>query len=161
MIGLLQKGNISSRIGFDFNNFLSLKSNRDQVVQEWYERARGFVKQSKTSQTEQSPISQIKEVFREVYLSFQLVLSIYLSILCSQIMSFPDRLIKRTQTTRIDYDFVCPPSSPNTNGNQTDSNLIINPHVFDDGDFYHQILREYIERKTSSITDPEQISKSV
>lgn len=68
----------------------------------------------------------------------------------------PERLIKRTQTSRIDYDLICPPSSPNPDQSST-----VNPELFDDGDFYHQLLREFIERKTSSITDPEQISKSV
>ena len=76
-------------------------------------------------------------------------------------MSFPDRLIKRTQTSRIDYDLICPPSSPNTNDNGNDTNSMFNPDLFDDGDFYHQLLREYIERKTASITDPDQISKLV
>ena len=73
-------------------------------------------------------------------------------------MSLPDRLIKRTQTSRIDYDLVCPPSSPN-NLETSSNSANINTELFDDGDFYHQLLREYIERKTTSITDPEQISK--
>ena len=76
-------------------------------------------------------------------------------------MSFPDRLLKRTQTSRIDYDLVCPPSSPNATDASTDQTSRVNPELFDDGDFYHQLLREYIERKTASITDPEQISKYV
>jgi protein AATF/BFR2 len=75
-------------------------------------------------------------------------------------MSLPDRLIKRTQTSRIDYDLIGPPSSPNNNSEAlTDPAIKLNPELFDDGDFYHQLLREYIERKTASITDPEQISK--
>ena len=76
-------------------------------------------------------------------------------------MSFPDRLLKRTQTSRIDYDLVCPPSSPDATHASTDQTARVNPELFDDGDFYHQLLREYIERKTASITDPEQISKYV
>ena len=74
-------------------------------------------------------------------------------------MSLPDRLLKRTQTSRMDYDLICPPSSPNNHETSTDLTTNINPELFDDGDFYHQLLREYIERKTASITDPEQISK--
>lgn len=76
-------------------------------------------------------------------------------------MSFPDRLLKRTQTSRTDYDLVCPPSSPDQDETSTDLRTKLDPELFDDGDFYHQLLREYIERKTASITDPEQISKSV
>lgn len=71
-------------------------------------------------------------------------------------MSMPDRLIKRTQTSRIEYDLICPPSSPNPTESSTE-----NSELFDDGDFYHQLLREFIERKTASITDPDQISKYV
>ncbi|UJR27185.1 hypothetical protein I4U23_008481 [Adineta vaga] len=110
---------------------------RDAVIQKWFERTRAFSKQSKTTTVEQSPLVQIKEI-----------------------MSLPDRLIKRTQTNRIDYDLVCPPSSPNnTSETLTDLTTKFNCELFDDGDFYHQLLREYIERKTASITDPDQISK--
>ena len=35
---------------------------RDSVVQKWFERTRGFVKQNKTAMIDQSPIVQIKEV---------------------------------------------------------------------------------------------------
>ncbi|CAF2628094.1 unnamed protein product [Rotaria sp. Silwood2] len=109
---------------------------RDAVIQKWFERTRGFTKQNKSNLVEQSPLVQIKEI-----------------------MSLPDRLIKRTQTSRIDYDLICPPSSPNHPETSADLTTKLNPELFDDGDFYHQLLREYIERKTSSITDPEQISK--
>ncbi|CAF1283171.1 unnamed protein product [Adineta steineri] len=110
---------------------------RDTVIQKWFERTRDFSKQNKMNAVEQSPIVQIKEI-----------------------MALPDRLIKRTQTSRIDYDLICPPSSPNQNSEiSNDLTTKINPEIFDDGDFYHQLLREYIERKTASITDPEQISK--
>lgn len=76
-------------------------------------------------------------------------------------MSVPDRLIKRTQTSRLDYDLICPPSSPNHPETSADLTSTANPELFDDGDFYHQLLREFIERKTASITDPDQISKYV
>ena len=33
--------------------------------------------------------------------------------------------------------------------------------IFDDDDFYHQLLRELIERKTSEINDPVEISRCV
>lgn len=105
---------------------------RDNVIQKWFERTRGFSKQNKNTVAEQSPLVQVKEI-----------------------MSVPDRLIKRTQTSRIDYDLICPPSSPNTTESSTE-----NAELFDDGDFYHQLLREFIERKTASITDPDQISKN-
>ncbi len=33
--------------------------------------------------------------------------------------------------------------------------------IFDDDDFYHQLLRELIQRKTSDISDPIALSRSV
>jgi len=33
--------------------------------------------------------------------------------------------------------------------------------VFDDDDFYHQLLRELIEKKTSDVNDPVALSRSV
>ncbi|CAF0774507.1 unnamed protein product [Didymodactylos carnosus] len=98
---------------------------RDDTVQKWYDKTHTFTKKNKSGIIDQSPLTQIK-----------------------QIMSIPDRLIKRTKTCRIDYDFV---SSNNNNES--------NDEIFDDGDFYHQLLREFIERKTASITDPLQISR--
>ena len=35
------------------------------------------------------------------------------------------------------------------------------PEIFDDDDFYHQLLRELIERKTSDVNDPVALSRSV
>ncbi len=40
---------------------------RDAVVQKWFERTRGFTKQNKANVVEQSPIVQIKEVSRILY----------------------------------------------------------------------------------------------
>ena len=33
------------------------------------------------------------------------------------------------------------------------------PEIFDDSDFYHQLLRELIERRSSDITDPVQLGR--
>lgn len=37
----------------------------------------------------------------------------------------------------------------------------IEDEIFDDDDFYHKLLRDYIERKTADISDPTQLSKYV
>lgn len=118
------------------NSYEKLLPERDAVLQKWFERTRSVAKSNKNSVIEQSPLVQIKEI-----------------------MSFPDRLIKRTQVSRTDYDLICPPSSPDNAETSTDLTTKTNVDLFDDGDFYHQLLREYVERKTASITDPEQISK--
>lgn len=31
--------------------------------------------------------------------------------------------------------------------------------IFDDDDFYHKLLRDYIEKKTINVTDPAQLGK--
>lgn len=33
------------------------------------------------------------------------------------------------------------------------------PEIFDDSDFYHQLLRELIERRASDVTDPVQLGR--
>merc|ERR550519_461118 len=62
------------------------------------------------------------------------------------ILADKSRLVKRTKLKRNAYDII---------GTETnDDNETYNDEIFDDDDFYHQLLRELIERKTSSVTDP-------
>ena len=61
------------------------------------------------------------------------------------ILSDKARLIKRTQLKR---SAGCPILG------QADKDSDYNEEIFDDDDFYHQLLRELIERKTSGVTDP-------
>ena len=64
-------------------------------------------------------------------------------------MSDKTRLVKRTQLKRTAYDIL---------GNETDQEDH-NVEIFDDDDFYHQLLRELIERKTAGVTDPISLGK--
>lgn len=57
------------------------------------------------------------------------------------ILADKERLVKRTKVKRSDYE-------PITTVDNFEE------EIFDDDDFYHQLLRELIERKTSGITDP-------
>ena len=44
--------------------------------------------------------------------------------------------------------------------NQDDNSLTeTDANIFDDGDFYHQLLKDLIERKTSSTTDEAQVNE--
>ena len=43
----------------------------------------------------------------------------------------------------------------------TDNSKDYEEEIFDDDDFYHQLLRELIERKTADINDPIALSRSV
>lgn len=67
-----------------------------------------------------------------------------------QIMADKNRLIERTQTKRSKYDIVGDPES---------IKMDVDQEIFDDDDFYHKLLRDYIEKKSSDITDPSQLGK--
>lgn len=67
-----------------------------------------------------------------------------------QIMADKTRLIERTQIKRSKYSIVGNPESINTD---------IDQEIFDDDDFYHKLLRDYIENKTADITDSTQLGK--
>lgn len=67
-----------------------------------------------------------------------------------QIMSDKKRLIERTQTKRSKYDIVGDPESVK---------MEIDEEIFDDDDFYHKLLRDYIEKKSADVTDPSQLGK--
>ena len=77
-----------------------------------------------------------------------------------------DRLVKRTQLKRSVYE-VC----GKTNDEQTDETKQ-NPEdmkdrhlkdydeeIFDDQDFYNQLMRELIDRQTSNVLDPVELSR--
>lgn len=69
-----------------------------------------------------------------------------------QIMSDKNRLIERTQTKRSKYDIV---------GNPESIKMDVDQEIFDDDDFYHKLLRDYIEKKSADVTDPSQLGKYV
>lgn len=87
----------------------------------------------------------------------------------SFLLSDRDKLIKRTQLKRSDYDIVghkCQPVEEiigNNDDNQMTKDRKENdeylPEIFDDTDFYHQLLRELIECKSADISDPVQLSR--
>ncbi|KFZ59683.1 Protein AATF, partial [Antrostomus carolinensis] len=88
------------------------------------------------------------------------------------IMMDKERLLRRTQTKRSVYTVLgkqeqesqpVPESLPENSEvlPQSDSNRHlkdIDEEIFDDDDFYHQLLREYIERKTTSLDPNDQVA---
>ena len=62
------------------------------------------------------------------------------------ILADKKRLVKRTQLKRFAGDILGQPDDG--------SRQEFNEEIFDDDDFYHKLLRELIERKTSCVTDP-------
>ena len=73
-----------------------------------------------------------------------------------QILSDKSRLIKRSQTKRSAYQVLG--KSQEKNGDEADEDaangIEVDPEIFDDDDFYHQLLRELIDRKAADVTDP-------
>lgn len=63
-----------------------------------------------------------------------------------QIMSNKGRLINRTRVKRSEYRVI----GAGDTKSETETS---NPNIFDDSDFYHQLLRELIERKTSGANE--------
>lgn len=72
-------------------------------------------------------------------------------------MSDMSKLRKRTQLKRSDYNVVGK-SLPNED-NEGRRIQEYDVEIYDDDDFYHQLLRDLIEYKSSDLTDPIQLSK--
>uniref|UniRef100_A0A0N5AT97 TRAUB domain-containing protein n=1 Tax=Syphacia muris TaxID=451379 RepID=A0A0N5AT97_9BILA len=64
------------------------------------------------------------------------------------VMSYKHRLIRRTQIKRSDGERI--------GGN---SETVCDSEIFDDDDFYQQILRDLIEKKTTNTSDPIEMSR--
>ncbi|XP_026321013.1 protein AATF [Hyposmocoma kahamanoa] len=85
----------------------------------------------------------------------------------SYILSDREKLIKRTQLKRSEYDIIGykkaedveenGDANPMTKGRKENDEYI--SEIFDDSDFYHQLLRELIECKSADISDPVQLSR--
>ncbi|KAM3960285.1 apoptosis antagonizing transcription factor [Aphomia sociella] len=87
----------------------------------------------------------------------------------SYILSDREKLVRRTQLKRSEYDIVGYKKSVEENvEHDGEHNGIVTsrkdndeyiPEIFDDSDFYHQLLRELIECKSADISDPVQLSR--
>jgi len=72
-------------------------------------------------------------------------------------MSDISKLRKRTQLKRSEYN-VIGKFSPNEDNDDRRIHEY-DPEIYDDDDFYHQLLRDLIEYKSSDVTNPIQLSK--
>ncbi|XP_062570249.1 protein AATF-like [Saccostrea cucullata] len=127
----------------DFQNY------RNDTLQKWFDKTRllgGKISSKSFNAFEQSALKQIE-----------------------QVLSDRDRLIKRTQMKRASYKVLGKPEEAETAVSQDQEPLqetsiktseqTYDAEIFDDSDFYHQQLRELIERKTSDINDPIALSR--
>lgn len=78
-----------------------------------------------------------------------------------------DRIIRRTQLKRSLYK-ICGKEEQQEGATPANEDLTslrerhlkdYDEEVFDDQDFYNQLLRELVERKTSSVSDPIELSR--
>jgi TRAUB (NUC102) domain. len=127
---------------------------RNAVIQKWNDKTRvlvGKVSSRNFSTFEQSTLKQIE-----------------------QILSSRQRLIQRSQLKRSSYNILgqklLPQEEKNTEGTVAFTNTDnlktdqegskeYSTEIYDDTDYYHQLLRELIERKSSDVTDPVQLGR--
>ncbi len=142
-IEIKRKLNDSEYPEFLAKRHCNLVSIRNDIIDKWYERTRftsSSFKQKSFSAFEQSSTKQIEHILSDM-----------------------ERLVKRTQIKRSLYNII-------GKTNENDETLPVNdsknndkeidPEIFDDDDFYHQLLRELIETKTSGdINDPIALSR--
>lgn len=126
----------------------NLKTFRDTTIQKWNEKTR----LATAANIKNAPTNTILQQI-------------------SYILSDRNKLIRRTQLKRSDYDIIGYNKVENDeqyeennigqNGmakDRKDNDEYI-PEIFDDSDFYHQLLRELIECKSADISDPVQLSR--
>ncbi|XP_050967170.1 protein AATF isoform X3 [Labeo rohita] len=131
---------------FMAKRFAAFLPYRDATLQKWYDKTRLATGNSKKGfgAFDRNILTQVEQVLMD-----------------------KERLVKRTQTRRSEYRVLGKPEpitpeidSSKSEGEAAELALKANVHlkdldeeIFDDDDFYHQLLRELIERKTSA-TDP-------
>lgn len=115
------------------DNHNAYSSYRNQVLQKWHERTKS-VKDSKNPAASQNIMTKIEN-----------------SLLGKS------ELMRKTQIYRGDYEiYGVEKPEPNDDGTPTDVQL---PEIFDDSDFYHQLLRELIEYKSNIDDNQSEITK--
>jgi protein AATF/BFR2 len=108
-------------------NFESLKEWRNTTIEDWNDRTR--ITDNAAKKTSNGFSGFETSAVRQI----------------EHILSDKSRLVKRTQLKRTAYDIL---------GQENIDDEEHNLEIFDDDDFYHQLLRELIERKTAGVTDP-------
>lgn len=111
-------------------NYQLYQPYRNSVIQKWHDRTKN-VKNDKNTLSNLSILTKIEN-----------------SLLNK------GELIKKTQIYRGDYE-IYGIDKPQTE----DQEEIVIPEIFDDSEFYHELLRELIEYKTNTSENPTEINK--
>ncbi|XP_046752764.1 protein AATF-like [Diprion similis] len=124
----------------DYESLLAKNHNlytnyRNSVIQKWNDKTRIAVGNVNTKGSTQPVVKQIEFI-----------------------LSDKSKLRKRTQLKRSEYEIVGKQGS-NDAAQDGRREQEYDGEIYDDDDFYHQLLRELIEFKSADITDPIQLSK--
>ncbi|KAJ8717713.1 hypothetical protein PYW07_005643 [Mythimna separata] len=128
----------------------AFKSFRDSSIQKWNEKTRLATATNVKNAPTNTVLQQI-----------------------SYILSDKEKLVRRTQLKRSEYEIIgykkeIPEEEESRDAEDTEVNPVTRdrkhndeyiPEIFDDSDFYHQLLRELIECKSADISDPVQLSR--
>ncbi|TSL34520.1 Protein AATF [Bagarius yarrelli] len=136
---------------FMAKRYAAFQPYRDATLQKWYDKTRLTTGKNNKGfgAFERNVLTQVEQVLMD-----------------------KERLLKRTQTRRSDYRVLgkpelrhVPPQSSGPEPETVEPTLKANAHlkdldqeIFDDDDFYHQLLRELIERKTSAADSNDQVA---
>ncbi|XP_055056894.2 protein AATF [Misgurnus anguillicaudatus] len=137
---------------FMAKRFAAFQPYRDATLQKWYDKTRLTMGKANKGfgAFERNILTQVEQVLMD-----------------------KERLVRRTQTRRSQYRVLGKPepitpeidNSTVTEGEAAELALKANTHlkdldeeIFDDDDFYHQLLRELIERKTSAADPNDQVA---
>ncbi|XP_041984823.1 protein AATF [Aricia agestis] len=132
-----------SDIASTYKNF---KAFRDTTIQKWNEKTRVAT----VANIKNAPTNTILQQI-------------------SYLLSDRQKLLRRTQLKRSEYDIIgYKKEQPEVESKEQEINPVTKdrkdddeyiPEIFDDSDFYHQLLRELIECKSADISDPVQLSR--
>lgn len=114
-------------------SYSSFAEYRNSVIKKWNEKTR-IATGSLNKNASQTTLKQIEFVMNDV-----------------------GKLRKKTRLKRSEYNIVGKPLPPDDNDGRRSQEY--DPEIYDDDDFYHQILRDLIEYKSAGVTDPIQLSK--
>lgn len=106
---------------------------RDSVIKKWNEKTR-IATGSLSKSAGQTTLKQIEFAMSDI-----------------------SKLRKKTRLKRSEYNIVGKPLPPDDNDGRRLQEY--DPEIYDDDDFYHQMLRDLIEYKSADLTDSIQLSK--
>lgn len=115
-------------------NHDSYKKYRDLVIKKWNDKTR-IATGALSKNSGQTTLKQIEFAMSDV-----------------------SKLRKRTQLKRSEYNIVGKSSIEDNDGRRVQE---YDAEIYDDNDFYHQLLKDLIEYKSSDVTDPVQLSKQM